>query len=472
MAMSIERRRYAKLAVLSFGLVSLGRASAAEAPYPPSTIVTGIHWDFSQTTPQRVARGSDIWPLTWGVDDDLYTAWGDGGGFTGSDSQGRVSIGFGEITGVPSDRSEPTFSGHNIWGAMPEYAETQATFGGKIQSMISAGGVLYAYGGISTRTDCHCPDPTKLEGDGPKDGRRLTWSKDLGKTWSVSRWKSSDNVYFLNFGKDNWESRDAYIYEYFLRRNDSSHLYLRRVHARRLTATPTKSREYLARVDADGEHLRWSRHEKDATPIFYDAQNVSLPQVTYDAAIGRFLLTVGHNPGGTHATLSAGQLGLFESPSPWGPWATVDYQDDWGSFGASATGAFLGLHIPSKWMSADGKTFWGVFSNLRELDSFNLVKATLDVSADVPRLIAPAADSILTSGVSYSATVAGSKLEWSVELRSKRTSVIDRGHGESFEIRVPRKAKAGDIVRVTLQSPAASVYRDFKIATQAHQSSP
>jgi hypothetical protein len=458
-----------RFAALCLGLCSFGSAIAAEPPYPPSKVITGIHWDFSQTAPQRVARGSDIWPLTWGVDGELYTAWGDGGGFTGSDSRGRVSIGFGKISGVPSDESEPTFIGHNIWGVAPDYAETQAVFGGKIQSMFSAGGVLYAYGGISTHADCKCPDPTKLEGDGPKEGRRLAWSKDLGRTWKVSRWKSSDNVYFLNFGRNNWEARDQYVYEYFLRRNDPSHIYLRRVRPARLTSAPARSREYLAGVDAGAEHVHWSRHEKDATAIFFDPANVSLPQVTYDAAIGRFLLTVGHNPGGTHATLSAGQLGVFESAHPWGPWATVDYRDDWGSFDATATGAFLGLHMPSKWMSADGKTVWAVFSNLRELDSFNLVKATLDVSSDVPRLTAPTADSILALGMSYAATAEGADLEWTVEMRGKRTSIMDRGHGSSFEIHMPRKAKASDVVRVTLKSPTASVYRDFEIKSQEQQ---
>jgi hypothetical protein len=468
--MSTEFLAAARLSIVCFYFVLSSHASAAEPPYPPSKIITAVSWDFSQTTTQRVAQGSDIWPLTWGADGELYTAWGDGGGFTGNDSRGRVSIGFGKLTGSPNDAS---LAGHNIWGAAPAYADLQASFGGKIQSMVSAQGVLYAYGGIWTPSNCKCADPTKLEGDGPKDGRTLAWSRDLGKTWSLARWRSGGNVYFLNFGRDNWEARDAYVYEYYLRPRDTAHIYLRRVRPDKVAVAPTKSksREFLAAVDASTQHVRWSTHEKDATAVFFDPANVSLPQVTYNAALGRFLLTVGHNPGGTHATLSAGQLGFFEAPDPWGPWATIDYQDDWGTFGTNATGAYLGLHIPAKWISTDGSTFWAVFSNLHELDSLNLVKATLTVSDAVPRLTAPSVDTALSPGVSYSAAATGSVVEWLVELRGPRPTPVGHGAGGTFEFKVPPKAKIGQTIRVTLRSQSATVYRDFMLAPQASEPS-
>jgi len=39
----------------------------------------------------------------------------------------------------------------------------------------------------------------------------------------------------------------------------------------------------------------------------------------------------------------------------------------------------LSLRIPSKWLSPDGKTLWAVFSGLKSLDSFNLVKGVLSL---------------------------------------------------------------------------------------------
>jgi hypothetical protein len=467
MVMSIKLHAAAPAACCLL-LMSLGIGHAAQAPYPQSTIVTGVTWDFSQTEAQRRAKGSDIWPLTWGADGDLYTAWGDGGGFGGSDAKGRVSIGFAKILGIPSDRSSAAFEGDNLWGAAPTFAHTQATLGGKIQSMFSVNGVLYAYGGIWTRENCQCDDPTKLDGDGPKDARSLMWSEDSGLNWQRASWTSDANVYFLNFGKDNWEARDGYVYEYYLKRNDASHVYLRRVRPGKLTAAPNtaKAREYLAAVDRNGKRVRWSSHEQAATPVFFDPANVSLPQVTYNAAIGRFLLTIGHNPGGKHATLSAGQLGFFEAPNPWGPWATIDYQDDWGNFGISATGAYLGLHIPAKWISADGTTFWAVFSSLGELDSFNLVKGTLNVSRGVPRITAPEWNATLDAGASYTAAAQGTALTWTAALHDGRNSEFARAKGSPFAFRVPERAQAGQFVRVTVTSAVATVYRDFAITKE------
>jgi hypothetical protein len=412
---------------------------------------------------QRQAPGSDIWPLTWGADGDLYTAWGDGGGFGGSDVRGRVSIGFARIAGTP-ERNGSGFEGHNLWGAAPSFAEHQTNFGGKIQSILSVRSGLYAYGGIWTHANCKCPDPTKLEGDGPKNGRTLAWSNDLGRTWKLARWKSAANVYFLNYGQDNWEARDSYVYEYYLRAGDTSHIYLRRVHPSKLTTAPnSKSREYLAAVNATGEHVRWSTHEARAIAVFTDPANVSLPAVTYNAPLGRYLLTVGHNPGGTHASLSAGQLGLFEAANPWGPWAAIDYQDDWGSFGTSATGAYLGLHIPAKWISANGESFWAAFSNLHEFDSFNVIKGTLTVSDAVPRLLAPTAGTSLSAGESYIARAAGTKLTWTAEARGGRIAELGRGAGNEFEFRVPSTTRTGEVVRLTVKSSDVAVYRDFLI---------
>ncbi len=37
----------------------------------------------------------------------------------------------------------------------------------------------------------------------------------------------------------------------------------------------------------------------------------------------------------------------------------------------------MGYHIPTKWISEDGKTFWVVFSSESYLDRFNIVKAML-----------------------------------------------------------------------------------------------
>ncbi|MGD8238319.1 MAG: hypothetical protein PVH68_07205 [Armatimonadota bacterium] len=89
-------------------LTLLGQADAA-APYPPSRAITGVTFDWSMH--RKLAPGSDNWPITWAEDDRQYTVWGDGGGFGGTNSLGRVSLGFARVEG-PADN----YRGYNVWG--------------------------------------------------------------------------------------------------------------------------------------------------------------------------------------------------------------------------------------------------------------------------------------------------------------------------------------------------------------------
>src|SRR5215471_5155223 len=90
---------YAGFSVLSLLLAAVAGPAAPQAPYPPSEVFQSITWHWE--TYKTAALGSDLWPVTWGADDQLYAAWGDGGGFGGSDTDGRVALGFARIEGVP-----------------------------------------------------------------------------------------------------------------------------------------------------------------------------------------------------------------------------------------------------------------------------------------------------------------------------------------------------------------------------------
>jgi len=78
-------------------------------------------------------------------------------------------------------------------------------------------------------------------------------------------------------------------------------------------------------------------------------------------------------------------LGIFDAPTPWGPWTTVAYYENWGGMGVEDQG--LTCSFPAKWMSADGMTLWCVFAvygegakkGINAHDKFNLVKVTLDL---------------------------------------------------------------------------------------------
>jgi hypothetical protein len=369
-------------------LLALRAAPSAPVPpppYPPSQLTTGMNWDFSTVLSHRKGIGSDIWPTTWGADGDLYAAWGDGGGFDGTESSeatGRVSLGFARISGSPDTADAGTLHGKNVWGRAPRFAAAQATFGGKVVDIISINGVLYAQGGLWTTTNCHCADPT-AKSEANAVARSFAWSYDLGKTWQHADWSlPSDLGSTLQFGQDYAGAFDpAHVYFYYQRdvKADFTHLYLRRLRTEELARNPAAPPrfEYLTAVDAAGTP-HWSTTEPDAVPVFTDPNaapgTFASPSVVYDAPLRRYLLAAFHGA-------ATGQLGLFEGSAPWGPWATLGYYEDWGSFNETA-GESTGFGIPSKWISSDGRTLWVIFSGVNngadnEFDSFNVVRATL-----------------------------------------------------------------------------------------------
>jgi hypothetical protein len=350
--------------------------SAQGAPYPQSRSIPAVTWDFAAIVPQRKARGSDLWPCAWAIDGDLYCAWGDGGGFDGNDDNiGRASLGFARVKGMPSLDDARAISGKNIWGS-PPYAEFAASFGGKVGSMVSANGVLYAVGGFWTAADSQ--DPIHASGRGPRSS--VAWSTDFARSWQIAPWSISTPLgSFLDEGQDSAAAGRRYVMLYYLRAGDSRHLYLKRIAPERLIDDPatTRSVQYFTGVSWLVRRARWSSREADAAPVFADRNNVAGPSVVFDKGLGRYLLTAGHYASGDDAGSSAGQVGIFEAPNPWGRWATVGYYENWGNLKTETAGDYLSLRIPSKWISADGRTLWGVFSGLKSFDSFNVVRAVL-----------------------------------------------------------------------------------------------
>ena len=165
-------------------------------------MISDIILDWS--THQRQAVGSDNWQLTWADDDHQYGAWGDGGGFGGTNSSGRV--GLGRIEG---DRDN--YRGFNVWGGKDP--ENPAQFAGKSWGTICVDGVLYSW-----------VIPDEPDTVGPRDHYRyiqLAWSTDHAAHWTRAdggpprdasrrgapwrRWREDNLIIptFLVYGKNN-----------------------------------------------------------------------------------------------------------------------------------------------------------------------------------------------------------------------------------------------------------------------------
>jgi MYXO-CTERM domain-containing protein len=91
--------------------------------------------------------------------------------------------------------------------------------------------------------------------------------------------------------------------------------------------------------------------------------------VSYNAGLGRYLLCTEHD-----ATMG-GNLGMFDAPEPWGPWATVGYYSDWEGFGTT-----FFWNFSNKWLSADGRDFTIVFTGVGDNDSWNTVRGSFQAT--------------------------------------------------------------------------------------------
>ena len=341
----------------------------AGPPYPRSTVIESIEWHWDTYT--HAAPGSDLWPVTWGPDDQLYTAWGDGGGFGGTDSDGRVALGFGRIEGTPDH-----WRGFNINGG--KNPEHPAAFPrkGKTAGVAFVDGVWYALMNLQ-------------DGKWPDVNHALAWSTNAGADWSKAGWLFPRGVgnfspaTFLAFGRDYQgvpEPLAGYVYLYGPKQpaagEKASQLFFARVPKNSLRERGAY--EFFRQVDAAGKPV-WVADADKAAPVFTDRNSVAIGSVVYAPTIKRYLLTGFH--------VGPGQLGIFDAPNPWGPWTTIAYYEDWGKMGAKGEG--LICSFPRKWMSADNLTLWSIFSaygdsaktGINAHDRFNLVKATLRLRA-------------------------------------------------------------------------------------------
>jgi hypothetical protein len=330
-------------------------------PYAPSPIIRAVSFDVAHL--QRAAPGSDLWPITWSDDGDLYTSWGDGGGFGGTDTDGRVAVGIARISG-PGDR----WTGLNILGGKnPVTAD--APFPGKSNGILSIGGILYLH----------------VIEQGKWWRAKIGRSSDQGQNWTFNEgpfdpkaWDFAEpdgafsDMTFLNFGKDYRGARDDFVYVYsqdHRRHPDGSmaeitdNVALFRVSKDKILEHGAY--EYFAGLNPDGP--TWTHDIRKRAAVFSYPENVGFAvRVDYNPGLRRYLLTTFHRWDGS--------WGLYDAPEPWGPWTKASTFLQW----IDSTPKF-GFTFPQKWMSPDGKTMYMVFSGTGIYDSFNVVKATVTV---------------------------------------------------------------------------------------------
>jgi hypothetical protein len=330
--------------VLLAGLLPAALAAAADAPasagapYPRSAVVTGLSWGTS--THRDGGHGGDIWPITWHADGTLRAAYGDGQiGCPKKVSHGVVSI----ASDAPGTGMQPAGCG------------PVGTGKGKIRSLVSAAGHLHA----------------ALNPQGSTSGHPILRSTDGGRSWTRGwspTWLADS---FVNVGRGNAGAPDGHLY--FLHRSGGA------LHLGRVQPSAWNVGTAYQWFSGTAAAPAWSGSKGAAKPIFADPAGADRPNIEYVPGLRRHLLTA--------ARSGPGKVGVFESENMWGPWRTVYYAENW--LGLGTRGAFLGIHFPVKWQSADGRTLWATFSCHdagergacgKYHDRLNLMRVTLGVA--------------------------------------------------------------------------------------------
>jgi CubicO group peptidase (beta-lactamase class C family) len=326
---------------------SAGTAQRAEprlAPYPPSPVIKSVKWA-PVASIIRKAKGGDNWPLTWADDGHLYTAYGDGNGFEPGVAEKKLSLGFARVEGGPEN-----FMGVNIPSATGEQKGASKA-GKKASGMLMVEGVLYMWARNAGNS-------------------QLAWSPDHGRTWEWNNWTFTTTFgcpTFLNFGKDYGGARDEYVYIYS---HDSASAYapadgmvLARVRKDRIRQR--RAYEFFDRRDASNQAV-WTADIARRGMVFRHARACYRSGISFSAGLKRYLwcqVLPGDDP------RFHGGFGIYDAPEPWGPWTTAFFTDAW-DVGPGETSTF-----PTKWMGADGKTIYLVFSGD---DSFSVRRAEVD----------------------------------------------------------------------------------------------
>lgn len=316
-----------------------------QPPYPPSSVITGIEWAPVKSIERR-AKGGDNWPITWGDDDQLYTAYGDGRGFEPFVEK-KLSLGLCRVTGGPGD-----FHGFNLRSRDIERTGGGAS-GAKASGILMVDGVLY----LLVRNTGNA---------------QLAWSRDRGQTWTWAEWKFTSSFgcpTFLNYGRNYADARDSFVFV-VSHDNDSAYKPADGMVLARVPRTAISQRsqyEFFAGLNADSEPA-WTADITQRQPVMTHPGRCYRSGLSYNASLKRYLWcqTI---PGGD--TRFAGGFAIYDAPEPWGPWTTVFFTEEW-DVGPGETSS-----IPTKWISSDGSDIHLVFSGD---DCFSVRRASLTIA--------------------------------------------------------------------------------------------
>ncbi len=325
-------------------------------------------------------RLADTWYFSWASDDKLYSPFTDGD-VPRLDGGRELSISYmdphttGQAVAEGNDPTNLKIYSLGLTHSPP------GPYGGRYPcgSLVYNG--TWYYG-----TYCLAPMGTTIFGKdkynwpwlGPLVGFRI--STDFGRTWEESphtpekplfgetgMWGYPVKIgapHFVDFGKNMEHSPDGYAYlvghgaEYPDRESRFANLswisgdqiYLVRVKPSIENINDPSKYEFFGGHDAGGDPV-WTSRFDAIRPLIDWNNNCGCVTITYNAPLKKYLMCVTDG----WPTVEKMNSYILESDRVTGPWKLIVYMKDFGEQGYF-------LNIPSKFISADGKSMWLCYS--------------------------------------------------------------------------------------------------------------
>ena len=320
---------------------------------PPQSTFFSTAVEEAYSTYQAPGSG-DLWPTCWADDDNVYTASGDGTAFYGGNATHALAV--SRLAGMPPNLVGTSLA-RNVgtdWNG--------SGYTVKPTGILCRNGSLYlAFQNLDAVSFSSAPAASIARSD--DHGSTWTWDTKtpmFGGTSKNQQQPLFTTIFFLDFGKNSAYALDSYVYAYGLDNNWRSQtaLYLARVPA---SSVQTRSTwQFYSGMDSSGTP-QWSSNIGQKTAVLTDtrlvypvmsgtdcpSQQAVIAQggVVYDAPLQRYLFT----------SWSCATHEIYEAPEPWGPWKHLLSQD-FGPLRLTQNRGQYGTSVPSKYISADGKT--------------------------------------------------------------------------------------------------------------------
>jgi hypothetical protein len=346
-----------------------GRAPA-DCPFPQSKTLVGVAF----TGRHAEYTEADTWYPSWAADGKMYSPWTDGSvNGLGCSSAGEDAA-TGHATILGDDPLNLTVTRQAVFKSSPRPYEARYPCGSLVHEGVWYYGTYCLHPGGGIRKDGIIYNWPWL---GPFVGFR--WSTDMGKTWNETPCTPAKPLFgehalkgepvklgaphFVDFGRAMEHSPDGKAYLVGHGASDgkdrryayNSWITADQVHMVRVKPgiermNDVSEYEFFAGHDAGGDP-KWTSDFSEIKPLAEWRDHMGCVTMTYNAPLKKYLMCV--TDGGN--TVSRYDTYILESDHVTGPWKMAAFLKNFGEQ------AYF-VNIPSKFISADGRTLWLCYS--------------------------------------------------------------------------------------------------------------